>query len=52
VTFKLEDDGVLLSERAHKQMERWGAHLVVGNVVATRRKYGHNIYRYRYRYRI
>jgi phosphopantothenate-cysteine ligase len=38
VTFKLEDDTVLLSERAHRQMERLGAHLVVGNVVTTRRK--------------
>ena len=35
VSFKLADNSVVLSDKAHAQMERYGTHLVVGNVVGT-----------------
>jgi hypothetical protein len=36
VAFKLENDAVTLSEKAHDQLERHGLHMVVGNAVRTR----------------
>jgi len=35
VSFKLAENSVVLSDKAHAQMEMYGTHLVVGNVVGT-----------------